>query len=180
VRSPRAIAYEWGSTASERALDFPCDALLPDAELEMYRAVDVAAPPSVAFRWLCQLRAAPYSYDWIDNLGRRSPRELTPGLEQLEVGQRFITIFRVTGFERDRQITALCSGNRLFGDVAGTYMVVPADGGDCRIVVKLLAVGPRRLGFAYRGLLPYGDLVMMRKQLLTLKRLAEESAARSG
>jgi len=84
---------EWGSTAGERASSWPCDPLLPDANLALYRSVDVAAPACVLFRWVCQLRTAPYSYDWLDNGGRHSPRTLTPGLDDLAVGQRVMRIF---------------------------------------------------------------------------------------
>ena len=79
---------DWGSTASERGQWFPCDPRLDAPDDVLFRAVNIAAPPELVFRWLCQLRAAPYSYDLVDNFGRRSPRGLTPGLEQLEVGQR--------------------------------------------------------------------------------------------
>jgi hypothetical protein len=174
VRSPARIAREYGSRPDERKLAFECDALLPEAPVVLYRAVGIDAPPAVVFRWLCQLRAAPYSYDLLDNFGRRSPRELTPGLDELEVGQRFMTIFRLAGFTRDRQITLLCEDSRLFGDVAVTYLIVPR-AGDCRLVVKVLGGGRGVLRALMRPVLPYGDVVMMRKQLLTLKRLAEES-----
>jgi len=165
----------WGSTEAERAEAFPCDPLLPEADDELFRAVDVAAPPEVVFRWLCQLRAAPYSYDWIDNRGQTSPRELTPGLDELAVGQRVMRIFRLVAFEPGRHLTLVLDdpkGLRLFGELVTTYRVTPSGPGS-RIVVKLRIRRPRGAVRLFSALLPAGDLVMMRKQLLTLKRLAE-------
>ena len=175
-----AIANTWGSTAQERQLDFACNRFVPNPDQSLYRAVTVDASPATLFRWLCQLRAAPYSYDWLDNFGRRSPRRLTPGLDQLQVGQRIMTVFRVVAFERDRHITAVLQGaSRLFGDLAITYLIVPEGDERCRLVVKIAVAYPRTpIGAAVRALLPAGDLVMMRKQLLTFKELAERDASR--
>src|SRR5438128_8384693 len=176
----RSVAYTWGSTAAERARPFPCDGLVPEPTDALFRAVDVAAPARVVFRWLCQLRAAPYSYDWIDNFGRTSLRRLTPGLERLEVGQRVMTFFELVEFEPNRQLTVMTPPTALdgvFGRFAVSYVVLPRDETRTRLVVKVLigyARGP--LGWAARWVLPWGDLVMMRKQLLTLKSLAEASA----
>src|SRR5436305_1157880 len=96
---------DWGTTEAERAEAFPCDQQLPEITKAWYRGVDVDAPPPVVFRWLCQLRQAPYSYDILDNFGRRSPRTLTPGLEQLERGQKFMMFYTLEDFEPDRSIT---------------------------------------------------------------------------
>ena len=169
----------WGSTAAERRLVYPCDRHLPVHDEALYRAVGVEASPALLFRWLCQLRAAPYSYDWIDNLGRPSPRHLTPGLDALEVGQ-VVMGFRLVEFEPDRHLT-LCGHplGRLFGTYAATYLVLPSGPERCRLVVKLLAAYPRPalLRVPMRALVPLADLVMMRKQLLTLKALAERDAS---
>jgi len=48
---------------------------------------------------------APYSYDWIGNPGRRSPRSLTPEADRLEPGQEFLVSWLVE-FEQNRHITA--------------------------------------------------------------------------
>ena len=151
-----AAARGWGTTAEERAAHLPCDDLLPDA-LAVDRAVDTDAPPDAVFRWLCQLRAAPYSYDWIDNLGRQSPRRLIPRLDELAPGQRFMTIFRLTSFERDEHVT-MRSRN-----VAVTYRVTP---GRLHMRARWRVYGP---------LLAPLDLVMSRKQLLTLSELARRA-----
>lgn len=125
------------------------------------------------------MRVAPYSYDWIDNWGRRSPPELTEGLDDLEVGQTFATIFRLVANEAGRSIT-LDSTTRMFGRVAITYQVNEAAAGRCRLVVKLEFRSPRGpYGFVARRVLPAGDLVMMRKQLMNLRSLAERDARRS-
>ncbi|HET7443126.1 MAG TPA: hypothetical protein VFJ57_00560 [Solirubrobacterales bacterium] len=177
MRSWPSFVTRWGSTAPERAAPYPCDALLAAAETTLWRAVDVAAPAAVVFRWLCQLRAAPYSYDLLDNFGRRSPQELTPGLERLEVGQRVMTIFRLAEFEPGRSLTVVSRGP-LFGEVACTYRVEPSGEGASRLVLKILARYPAGLRRPLlRLLLPPGDLVMARRQLLNLKRLAERSPA---
>jgi hypothetical protein len=172
-----SIAATWGSTPAEREMHFPCDAYLSHANEVLYRAVTVRAPPAIVYRWLCQLRIAPYSYDWIDNIGRTSPRELTPGLERLERGQRVMTIFTLVDFQPGRHLTLLLTRRfavRLFGDIAASYVVVPqADG--ARLVAKLRVASPGVLGAIRTRLLAWGDLVMMRKQLLTLKELAEQT-----
>ena len=175
-----STAIEWGSTAGERAESYPCEEFVPDADLAVYRAIDISAPVPVVYRWLCQLRVAPYSYDLLDNLGRRSPRELTAGAEELEEGQRVMTIFHLASFERDRHLTIVCDGigKKLLGDVSSTYTVVPAGEGS-RLVLKLVCDPPggRLLAAPYRWVMPWFDLFMMRKQFLNLKRLAEETAA---
>ena len=87
------------------------------------------------------------------------------------------SFFQVVEFERDRHLTAVAS-SALFGDIAASYVIVPRGAATCRLVVKLLVrhrSGP--LGRITRALLPWGDLVMMRKQLLTLKTLAEGGRA---
>jgi len=174
------IGLNWGATAEERAMPFPCDLHLPDADDACFRAVTVEAPAPVVFRRLCQLRVAPYSYDWIDNWGRRSPQELVPGADELQAGERVLSIFRLVEFKTDRHLTLVLERARwLFGDVAISYVVVPEGAERCRLVVKLLVnhPGPAALRPLVRWVGPLGDLVMMRRQLLNLKGLAERDGA---
>jgi hypothetical protein len=174
--SDDGIARSWGSTPAERALAYPCDRHLPDADAAWFRAIDVEAPAAIVFRWFCQLRVAPYSYDWIDNFGRASPRTLTAGADALVLGQRVMTTFDLIEFERDRHLTlALRRGTGVFGQFALTYLVVPRSAIASRIVVKLLVRYPPTHSAVVRVLGPWLDLLMMRKQLLTLKALAEAS-----
>src|SRR5881397_3346484 len=102
-----SVAATWGTRPSERALPFPCDGYVDRPDAVYYRGITVQAPPASLFRWLCQLRAAPYSYDWIDNGGRRSPQTLTPGLDDLAVGQSVMRIFQLAAFEPGRHLTLL-------------------------------------------------------------------------
>ena len=175
------IVYTWGSTADERAEPFPCDKLLPEASGTLFRGVDVKAPAGAVYRWLCQLRVAPYSYDRLDNGGRTSPQTLTPGLDRLEAGQRMMSMFRLAAFEPDCSITATSHG-RLFGRVAITYRVRERVPGRSRLLAKVLVVPDAGAPWSLpmRLILPPGDLVMMRRQLLNLRDLAQrESPQRS-
>lgn len=167
----------WQVTAAEIASDYPCDHLAQTAVRALTRGIDVDAPVPVTFRWLCQLRVAPYSYDWIDNVGRQSPRTLTPGLDQLANGQRLL-IGEIADFAVNKHITlrSLPVAERLFGLVALTYLVTARASRNSRIVVRLLVHEPENCWQRTRfQLLAWGDLIMMRKQLITLKQLAEQS-----
>jgi hypothetical protein len=174
-----AVGHRWGATRDERELRFACDRFVRRPDDAFYRAVTVNAPAAQLFRWLCQLRVAPYSYDWIDNFGRQSPQTLTAGLEPLRSGQRIMTVFRLVAFEPDRHITAAldCRGP-LIHELAVTYLIIPEADGRCRLLVKVVVAYPRNpIGMTMRTLLPAADLVMMRRQLFTLRNLAERDAA---
>ena len=175
-----SISETWGTEPQERRLTFPCDTIVPQPDHALYRGVTINTKREIVFRWLCQMRAAPYSYDWIDNGGRQSPRELTPGLDSLAIGQDVMSIFKLIAFEQGRHLTIRLkprsSASRTFGDIGVSYVVVPNSGNSCRLLVKLIAKYPNGIkGRLMRALLPWGDLIMMRRQLLNLKLLAEET-----
>jgi hypothetical protein len=181
VKDPTAFGppEHWNITPEEAVAAYPCDEFSEAPYRSLTRAVDVDAPPALVFRWLCQLRAAPYSYDLIDNWGRRSPRELTPGLDQLALGQSLI-VATVASFIPDVHLTgrATPAAERLFGLMALTYQINPRAAGS-RLIGRLNVRPPHRLWDEARyGLLVWGDLIMMRKQLLTWKALAERDARR--
>ncbi len=176
-----SIATTWGTTPEERTLAFPCDSVSQIPFDAYYRGISVRAAPDLIFRWLCQLRAAPYSYDLIDNQGRRSPRELTPGLDDLGAGQTVMQLFEIVSFELPVHFTvAVRRKGVLFGGIAMSYMIIPGQA-SCRLLAKLCLA--RRSGVRaalVRLLLPWGDLLMMRKQLRTLRDLAERDERRTG
>ena len=173
-----SISEIWGTEPEERRLAFPCDKLISQPDASLYRGVTINASATIVFRWLCQMRVAPYSYDWIDNFGKQSPRKLSPGLDQLALGQDVMTIFNLVAFEQDRHLTIRMkphsSASRTFGDIGASYFIAPTTENSCRLLVKLIGTYPRGLkGKIMRALLPWGDLIMMRRQLLNFKQLAE-------
>jgi hypothetical protein len=162
------IGDRWGVTPDEIARRYPCDDLVTSPALEVWRGVTVHAPPEQVWPWVVQIRLAPYSYDWIDNLGRRSPRELRD-LPEPSPGQPFTTaagrrLGRVVSVTPGEQLTA-----RIMGALM-SYVLVP-HGATTRLLLKVVAARGRW----YAPLLSVGDLVMARRQLLNLKQLAERS-----
>ena len=79
----------WGATDEEVNGRVAGDDLVPNARLVATRAITVAAPPADVFPWLRQMgfgRAGWYSYDMLDNLGRRSARRIHPEWQTLQTG----------------------------------------------------------------------------------------------
>jgi hypothetical protein len=165
------IGDRWGVTASETSRAYPCDEYVAAPALQAWRGVHVAAPAAAVWPWIAQVRLAPYSYDWIDNRGRRSPRVLA-GLPEPRPGDRFTA----TGGRARGRTVSVDVGEQLTGIIGGAYMsyvLVPQDDGSTRLLLKVVM---RTTRVAAR-VLCVGDLIMARRQLLNLKHLAEYHAS---
>lgn len=170
----------WGVSPHEINMQYPCDGLLNNFDESLFRGITIHAGPQIIFQWLCQLRIAPYSYDWIDNFGRKSPEKLIPGLDKLEIGQTVMTIFKLIDFKPNNYLTIRMNekilGQQMTADTVVSYIIHPVNLKECRLLVKLLIQYPKGiLGLLTRFILPFGDLIMMRRQLMNFKRLSEKT-----
>lgn len=160
------IADRWGVRDDEVTRPYPCDEFVPHPVMAAWRGVTVHAAADELWPWVAQIRLAPYSYDWIDNRGHRSPRELR-GLPDPVVGEHFST-----GFGRPSgRILTVIPGESLTGHIASatmSYVLVPEDRG-VRLLLKVVTARGRMIA----PVLCLGDLVMARRQLLNFKCLAE-------
>ena len=170
-------AWNWNATDEEWRASYPCDKYVKGPQQVFMRAIGVEARAEVLFRWVCQVKVAPYSYDMLDNWFRRSPRQLTPGAEKLETGQAFL-VGPIVEFEQNRHITVVYDPpkQRGFPRFSLTYAVRPTGADSSRLLCKAVLTSRARCDRVRWFWLAWGDLIMMRKQFLTLKKLAERTA----
>lgn len=167
------IGDQWGVRDAEVRRHYACDDFVLVPTLEAWRGVTVHATAQAVWARVRQVRLAPYSYDLVDNLGRQSPRELRD-VPEPRVGDPFTRAFgrdqgRVVAVDPGRELTAEIMGAHM------TYAVVP-DARGTRLLLKVVARTRRWMAPP----LSVGDLVMARKQLLTLKALAEADQRQTG
>lgn len=87
VVRPRLL--RWGATDEEVRADYPGSDLIPGSSRAGTMAVTVKAPPEAVWPWLVQMgadRAGWYSWDRLDNFGRRSADRIHPEWQAIAVG----------------------------------------------------------------------------------------------
>ncbi|MEY9777268.1 hypothetical protein ABH915_002876 [Arthrobacter sp. MW3 TE3886] len=89
VVRPRLL--RWGATVDEARGPYPGAGLIPGSTRSATMAVTVDAPPSRVWPWLVQMgtdRAGWYSWDRLDNFGRRSAESIHPEWQDIAIGDR--------------------------------------------------------------------------------------------
>jgi proline iminopeptidase len=119
------------ATAEERRRAFPGDRLLEEVIGSWTHGVTIAAPPRRVWPWLAQMgagRAGWYSWDFLDNGGRRSADEIAPGWGRIAVGD---VLPAALGATDAFVVQALDPGRDL-------VLAVPHDGGGLRSTWEFL------------------------------------------
>jgi hypothetical protein len=176
------IFQNWGATDEEISSPVVGDELCPDARLVATRAITIVAPPENVFPWIRQMgfkRAGWYSYDLIDNLGRKSTSTIHDEWQDVVAGSlipaglmAFVAaivdpprsfVLQVDSGKRATQRIGFTLAYELRDHPTGTRLVtrmrsrVRAPGG---AVIEQLLLGP-------------GDGIMLRKQLLNIAKRAQ-------
>lgn len=163
------LGDRWGVSGAEIARQYPCDEFIDASALQAWRGVTVNAPADAVWPWVTQVRLGPYSYDLIDNFGRRSPRKLVD-LPEPRAGDAFTSsggrkLGRILSVEPGEQLTATILGGFM------SYVLVPGERDATRLLLKVAM----RINRLLAPVLSIGDLVMARRQLLNWKHLAERA-----
>lgn len=168
----------WNATPDEISRQMPGDDVIPDPSLNTTRAITIRARPEEIWPWLVQMgsgRAGWYSYDRLDNGGRRSADHLVPELQTpLRVGDHLPVWprgqFHVLAVEENRYLV-------LGPQAVWTFALYPQADGGTRMVQRLRTRYYWRhpMGIFWAAILDPGDFIMMRKMLLNLKQRAESN-----
>jgi hypothetical protein len=168
----------WGATAAESVAAMPGDSLISEPHFAPTRSITIAAPPTAVWPWIVQMgygRAGWYSYDRLDNAGRRSASVILPQYQHPEVGDAVpmtgrvndVTAFRVESFTPGVEMLWAKP------DATWAWLLRATGDGGTRLVTRVRArhIGPTAP--LSMMLMELGDFPMMRKSLLGLKSRAE-------
>jgi hypothetical protein len=182
------ILQHWGATADEIAGSVVGDSLCADARLLATRSITIAAPPADVFPWIRQMgfgRAGWYSYDWLDNLGRRSATTIHPEWQAVSIGDTVPggpIAFEAAIVEAPHSfVLRVVPGGRVSRRLCFTLAYELRDHPQgTRLVTRLRAHIDAPGGtLLERFVLGPGDGIMLRRQLLGIQRRAERASSNS-
>lgn len=176
------------ATPDEAARPLPGDGLVADEIGVFTHAVTLPAPPEAVWPWLAQMgagtRAGWYSYDRLDNGGKRSAWRVDPAAQRVAVGDLFPALpgaqdaFIVVRVEPARSLVLGVPAGREGYVARWTFALEPAARGRTRLLVRgsfayTILHLPRP---AMRVLARVVHFIMERKQLLGIRRRVERAA----
>ena len=181
VRYVRPWQLTWGATSQEVSRPLPGDELVARPTFNATRAISIAAAPEQVWPWLLQVgltRAGWYSYDILDNLGRRSARRIIPELQGLAPGD--VVPMSPDGKQGMRVHSMDAPRSMVWGTPGETTWAWQLDrhpDGSTRLITRVRSryrwLSP---SIAFSALLEFGDIWMMRKMLLNMRDRAEQGA----
>jgi hypothetical protein len=176
-------ATRWGANAKECGMPMAGDEWLqggPPARVAMTRAISIAAPPDIVWPWLAQLGrgAGWYSFDLLDNGGKRSARHLVSWIPAPWQGDA-TAIGYLRHLESGRDLAWWVPGEPFLG--AMTRMVfsirLRPDGQGSRLVTRIAADASGPHAWLLLGLFRVIDSIMAIRQLLGIKERVEHCGA---
>ena len=175
----RPWALTWGSTAEEIVRPMPGDEVLAQPTFNATRAVTIAATPEEIWPWIVQIgyrRAGFYSYDLLDNDGIPSAEWILPEYQTLKVDDLIplskTADVRVTELYPPRIMVLVFEVEGTWSDATWVWGLYPEDASHTRLVTRLRADAR---GVRSRVFLDLGEIIMMRKCMLGIKRRAERN-----
>jgi len=173
----RPWALTWGSTNEEIARPMPGDEVLELPTFNATRAVTIAATPEEIWPWIVQIgyrRAGFYSYDLLDNDGIPSAERILPEYQNLKVNELIplteTANVRVTELDSQNFMVLVFEVEGTWSNATWVWGLYPEDASHTRLVTRLRADAR---GVRSRIFLDLGEIIMMRKCMLGIKRRAE-------
>jgi hypothetical protein len=170
----RPWAMNWGATDDEIRRSMPGDEIIADPTFNATRAITINARPEEIWPWLLQmgyLRAGFYSYDKLDNDGVPSAERIIPEFQNLAVGDSIPlnshVSARVVSLDPNRSMLWIIDSDEPWTWAWGIYALNPEQ---TRLVTRLRV---RFDGIVDRMMADLGEIIMMRKCLLGIRRRAE-------
>ena len=180
------IFQYWGATPQEIQSSVIGDDLCHDATLIATRSITISAPPQDVFPWIRQMgfgRAGWYSYDWLDNLGRKSATSIHDEWQSVVAGDKIPSgpisftaaivdaprhfVLEIQSIDKKSPRLHFTLAYELRDDPQGTRLVTRMRS---RIrlplgsLIEKLILGP-------------GDGIMLRRQLLTIEKNASNNSS---
>jgi hypothetical protein len=183
----RPWQLRWGATPEELARLMPGDEIVHRPIFNATRAVTINARPEDIWPWIVQIgfwRAGWYTYDLLDNPGRRSAERIVPELQHMEVGDLVPmgpgknSGIWVKEFVPNR---SMVWWNKKDERTTWVWSLDPLPDGKTRLVTRARAPlsWAQPLSIVWLVMFELADFPMMRKCLLGIRRRAEAHAAAS-